>query len=191
MDATFYLSHPFEDLSGMNWRNWPDNLLGLYAGFHNSRQIITGVVYEYTHTRQQSIRGRWDRQEPDSYFNNSVYQSGFIYHRQTMGSPLFFPVMVLEGISQGMASNMLQAHHVGVKGVLPPHLRWKGMLTWIHHFGRYFNRYEPSRQQLSALLEVQYARRGLPVDLGMAAAADAGNASGRNLGLQFRISKTW
>src|SRR5690606_13189311 len=80
--ASFYLSHPFEDLSGMNWRNWPDNLIGLHLGFTNREGLVTDMVYEFTYTRQQSIRGDWDRQEPDSYITHGVYQSGYTYHQQ-------------------------------------------------------------------------------------------------------------
>jgi hypothetical protein len=189
MEATFYLSHPFEDLSGMNWRNWPDNLLGLHISLTDKDKIINGVVYEYTHTRQQSIRGSWDRQEPDSYFNHGVYQSGFTYHRQIMGSPLFFPVAVYEGISGGIESNMFHAHHLGLKGVLAPDLTWKGMFTSIRHYGRYFTRYESSRHHLSGLLEVLYARPDFPAELGLSVAADAGNSSGRNVGVMVMVGK--
>jgi len=189
MEATFYLSHPFEDLSGMNWRNWPDNLLGLHISLNEKDKFITGFVYEYTHTRQQSIRGSWDRQEPDGYFNHGIYQSGFTYHRQVMGSPLFFPVKVHEGISLGIESNMFHAHHLGLKGTFPPHLQWKGMLTSVTHYGQYFTRYNPSRNQLSGLLELLYARPGFPAELGLSVAADAGSSSGRNLGVMVMVAK--
>jgi hypothetical protein len=44
MDISFYLSHLFEELSGLKWRNWPDNLLGLYISFLNKELLITDVV---------------------------------------------------------------------------------------------------------------------------------------------------
>jgi hypothetical protein len=189
LDATFYLSHLFEDLSGMNWRNWPDNLLGLHISMKGKDKLITDVVYEYTHTRQQSIRGSWDRQEPDGYFNNGLYQSGYTYHRQVMGSPLFFPVRVYEGISRGIESNMFHAHHLGLKGALPYDLQWKGMFTSVRHYGGYFTRYNPSRNQLSGLLELMYVWPDFPAELGLSVAADAGNGSGRNLGVMVTVAK--
>jgi hypothetical protein len=191
METTFYLSHPFEDLSGMNWRNWPDNLLGLHIGFANKQQYITDIVYEFTNTRQQSIRGSWDRQEPDSYFNNGVYRSGFTYHQQVMGSPLFFPVILREGISLGLESNRFYAHHIGARGNFPKSVWWKGMLTYIHHFGRYFTPYEPAKKQLSGLLEIQYKDDDLPFELGVAAAGDAGNIRDVNPGIKLWIAKKW
>ncbi len=188
--ATFYLSHPFEDLSGMNWRNWPDNLLGLHFRFNDNSRLITGVLYEFTNTRQQSIRGGWDRQEPDSYYNHGVYRSGYTYDGQMMGSPLFFPVVITDGIARGIRSNQLVAHHVGVRGMLSDHLAWKGMLTRVQHEGAYFSPYSPVQRQLSALLEINYANPRLPVGLGLSAAADNNSATGRNLGVMFSVSKT-
>jgi hypothetical protein len=191
MEATFYLSHLFEDLSGMNWRNWPDNLLGLHISFANKQQFITDIVYEYTNTRQQSIRGPRDRQEPDSYFNNGVYRSGFTYHQQVMGSPLFFPVILREGIALGLESNRFYAHHLGARGNFQNSIQWKGMLTYIHHFGRYFIPYEPSEKQLSGLMEIQYKDGNLPFELGLAAAVDAGNIHDVNQGIRLWIAKKW
>ncbi len=191
LGASFFLSHPFEDLSGMNGRNYNDNLLGLYLRFNNRRHFITDVVTEYTSTRQQSIRGQWDRQEPDNYFNNGVYRSGFTYHRQVMGSPLFFPVRIHDGISAGIESNRFVAGHLGIKGLLNPHLLWKGMFTFVSHSGNYFSPYKPRRRQFSTKLELRYVNPALPVELGLSTAADAGNAVSSNAGLQFWIAKKW
>lgn len=185
--ASFYLSHPFEDLSGMNWRNWPDNLLGLHVSFINRQKYVTDMVYEFTNTRQQSIRGSWDRQEPDSYFNNGVYRSGHTYHQQVIGSPLFYPVTITDGISRGIASNRLQAHHLGLRGFLPHHISWKGMVTYINQFGRYFYPFDPSQNQVSGLLELHYDNPELPLKPGLKLGADAGNVSGSNAGVELSV----
>lgn len=85
--TTFYLSHPWEDNSGLNWRNWPDNLLGLHINIKNDKKLITDFVYQFTNTRQQSIvdslyywdenSGKWEMKVYDDYYNNSIYRSGF------------------------------------------------------------------------------------------------------------------
>ena len=64
----FNVSHPFEDLSGVNLRNWPDNLLGLYIEFMESDQIITDILYEFANTRQQSYIKSSKR--GDNYYNH-------------------------------------------------------------------------------------------------------------------------
>jgi hypothetical protein len=203
--AAFYVSHPFEDHSGKNLRNWPDNLLGLHVRFNNKQKWVTDVVYEYTNTRQQSIRdsfyvfnektGEWNRQENDNYFTHALYKSGFTFHQMVMSSPLFFPVQLDNtGAPTGfraIQSTRFYAHHIGIKGLLSEHLHWKGKLTYVHHFGSYLIPYEPSRKQVSGIFEIQYLNPSFPVELGISAAADAGNVIGNNPGLQVWVAKRW
>ncbi len=200
-DVAFYLSHPFEDLSGINWRNWPDKLLGLHLRFNNRKELITDVVYEFTNTRQQGIRdsiyvpdentGEWKRLHTDNYFSHSVYKSGYTYHQQVMASPLFFPVILNDGISRGIRSNRFFAHHLGLRGNFSEFIQWKGLLTLSHHFGTYSQPFEPSQKQLSGLLEIQYINPGVPVEIGVSTGADAGNTIHTNLGFQLWVAKRW
>jgi hypothetical protein len=189
MDVSFYLSHLFEELSGLKWRNWPDNLLGLYINFLSNDQFVTDLVYEYTNTRQQSIMDRDDDPDPGNYFRHGIYRSSFTYHQQMMGSPLFFPVILQNGIARGLGSNRFYAHHLGVTGKITDQLEWKGLLTFIHHFGLYNASYEPSQKQLSGHLEVLYLNSVLPFDVGLAFAADAGKTARNKAGFQFMISR--
>jgi hypothetical protein len=198
MNITFYLSHPFEDFSGVNWRNWPDNLLGVHFN-SGKRGLITDIVYEFTNTRQQSIRDsfyvynetedEWERQENDNYFTHYIYRSGYTYHKKVICSPLFFPVIIKDGISNGIRSTRFFAHHAGFKGYLSEYIKWKGLITLIHHFGSYSNPFNPVRKQLSGLLEIHYANPEFPVELGFSAGIDTGNTIENNSGIQFWISK--
>jgi hypothetical protein len=198
--ATFYMNHPFEDFSGVNFRNWPDNLLGIHLFFNNSK-IINAFVYEYTNTRHQSIKdsifswneniNNWGMNEYDNYFNHGVYRSGFTYHRQVMASPLFYPVIVDEGISKGIQSNRFYAHHAGVAGYIHRNIKWKGMLTYVKHFGTYSRPYEIPLKQVFCLLELQYSNRKFPFDIGLSAAADASQSRSINKGILFSVSKEW
>jgi hypothetical protein len=199
--TTFYLSHPFEDNSGLNWRNWPDNLLGLHVNIKNEKSLVTGIVYEYTNTRQQSIKdsiyswnetlGYWKMNEYDDYYNHGIYSSGFTYQQQVMSSPLFYPVKLSDGISAGIRSTRFFAHHIGVRGNLSDFVRWKGMLTYIEHLGTYSEPYTSNQKQVSGLLEVQYINSGFPVEIGITAGGDTSSSSGKNMGFQLIISKRW
>ena len=189
-DVTFYVSHYFEDYSGVNWRNWRDNLLGLHIGFKVRERILNDFVYEFTNTRNQSIVGKiW--QGPDNYFNHGIYRSGYTYHQQVIGSPLIFPVVLRDGIARGVRSNRFFAHHLGICGKLSNYLHWKGMLTYIEHWGTYGSPYNTYRKQLSGLLEAEYINPGFPVELGLSLSADAGNTISKNGAVQFWIAKTW
>ena len=181
MKLTFYLSHPWEDNSGLNLHNWQDNILGLYLHLKKEKNWITDVLCEFTNIQQ----GR------DSYFNHYMYRSGFTYRQQMLGSPLFYPVIISNGISMGIQSDRFFAHHLGVNGNLSEYVKWKGLLTYIQHLGTYSATYEPVQNQFSGLFEVQYINPGFPVEIGMAAGIDAGNTISNNFGIQFMVAKRW
>ena len=189
MDAVFYLSHPFEELSGLKWRNLPDNLVGMHLSFSDKNRWITDVVYEYTNTRQQSIRGTNDDPDPGNYFRHGIYRSSFTYHQQIMGSPLFFPLVLDEGIVRGLLSNRFYAHHVGLRGALTDYLQYKGVITRISHLGLYTAPFAPSRGQISGLWTLQYLNPGFPVAINLSIAADAANATNNNFGMQIGLTK--
>lgn len=198
---TLYISHLWEDNSGLNWRNWPDNLLGLHVNIKNEKRLVTDIVYEFTNTRQQSIKdsiysfdetsGKWKMNEFDNYYNHGIYRSGFTYQQQVMSSPLFYPVNQRDGISLGIESNRFFSHHLGVKGNFSENFKWKGLLTYIQHLGTYSKPYSPNKKQVSGMFEVQYINPGFPVELGITAGGDSSNSSGKNLGFQLIISKRW
>ena len=198
---TAYLSHPWEDNSGLNLHNWPDNLIGLHVNFKNDKKLVTDFVYEFTNSRQQSIRdsiyaldettGKWKMREYDNYYNHGIYQSGFTYQQKVMSSPLFFPVNNSNKISMGMQSNRFFAHHLGVRGNFSDYFKWKGLLTYIQHLGTYSKPYSEAQKQISGLFEVQYSNPGFPVQIGLSTAGDTGNYSGKNLGFQLILTKNW
>lgn len=196
-----YVSHPWEDNSGLNWHNWPDNLLGVHFDLQNKNSLVTDVVYEFTNSRQQGVKDsiyyfdsnseKWKMREFDNYYNHSIYRSGFTYQQQMMSSPLFFPVAESNGISMGIKSNRFFSHHIGAKGNLSEKIKWKGFLTYIQHSGTYSKPYTTNQKQLSGLFEIQYFNQNLPVEIRLSAAADANNVTGNNLGFNFSVLKTW
>jgi hypothetical protein len=200
-NLTAYLSHPFEDNSGLNWKNWPDNLLGVYINMKSEKGFITDVVVEYTNTRQQSINdsiyrfdeasGQWKMKEYDNYYNHGIYGSGFTYHQLPLSSPLFYPVNRQQGISMGIQSNRFYSVHTGIKGYLADHLAWKSMLTFVRHLGTYSVPYSETHTIYSGLLEINYKNPEFPVEIGLSTALDIDNDSGKNGGLQIRVAKTW
>jgi hypothetical protein len=129
--------------------------------------------------------------EYDNYYNHGIYRSGFTYQQQVMSSPLFYPVIESEGISMGLQSNRFFSHHFGVNGVFADHFNWKGMLTYIQHFGTYSKPFASAQKQISGFFEVQYSSRDFPVELGVALSADDNNTYGKNLGFRFSVAKSW
>lgn len=189
-EATLYVSHPYEDNSGLNWHNRTDNLVGLYVHRFKGKPIISDALYEFTYTKQQSIRNSSDR-EYDSYFNHGVYRSGFTYYGRVLSSPLFFPVKMIDGVSAGIQSNRFFAHHLGVRGFISEHLQWRGLITYVEHFGTYQQPYQTAQKNVLGMLETNYINPDFPVELGLSVAGDAVNTTGKNLGIQLTIGKSW
>ncbi len=191
------ISHPFEDFSGVNLRNWPDNLIGLSVKLNDHNKFITHILYEYTNTRQQSIADslyfwsdedqRWVRREYDNYYNHAIYRSGVTYFQKTIPSPLFFPLKKEDNISLGPESTRFFAHHIGLKGNLCKNVLWKGMITYVQHLGIWPKPYETPRKQVSGLIRLQYASGAFPFEVEMTIAGDATNTSGNRAGFQLGI----
>ncbi len=200
-NVAFYLSHPFDDLSGMNLRNYPDNLIGIHGHINNSKAFLTDFLYEITNTRQQSVqdslyywnesKGEWARKEVDNYFNHGVYRSGATYRKMSIASPLFAPVIINDGISTGFGSTRFLSHHFGLKGMAGTDLYWKSFITITNYLGHYYTPYEPSKNQVSALLQFDYKSRKLPFNMMLAFAFDSGKLYENAFGVQLGISKQW
>jgi hypothetical protein len=199
--ATFYLSHPFDDFSGVNWRNWPDNLFGIHVQLHDRNSWLTDFVYEYTTTRQQSILGdpfywvdstqTWQVREADNYFANGLYQSGVTYHQLVMCSPLFEPEQITNGISYGIRSSRFFSHHLGMMGNINASIRWKTLFTYVKYFGGYHNLFDPPEQHLFSLVNVAYINQKLPFEVGFSLGADIGKSKNRNFGAQLSLVRYW
>ena len=87
----FYRQSIYEDGSLFYLNNISDGLLGLT--FKNE---LMGIAFEYLDTRSQGGKTGSDYVIPqlrgrDNYFNNSLYQDGYTYQEQTIGTPFLMP----------------------------------------------------------------------------------------------------
>lgn len=194
VEASLNISHPYEDYSGINWSNWPDNLIGFHLKFIEQNSFISELLYEFTNTRQQGISDslyQWYRAHHDNYFNHGTYRSGVTNYGQTMVSPLFLPVKIEEGISTGIESTRFFSHHFGAKGNVGHTVAWKGMLTYVEHLGTYSKPYIHNKKYVFGLIEALYYDERLPFTLGILFAADVSNAVSNKAGFQVKLSKEW
>jgi hypothetical protein len=199
--TTLNISHPFEDFSGVNWRNWPDKLIGVYFERKQQDKLINAFIYEFVNTRQQGVVDSlfvWNEEEQywyetpyDNYFNHGIYNSGVTYHQMAMCSPLFAPVLIDGGLSRGFGSNRFYAHHFGITGNLAKYINWKGLATYSHHLGTYAAPYNPEKEQLSLFFDVLYSGEKLPFAVGVSIAADKGQFYKKRIGAQLTLSKSW
>ena len=141
---------PYSDKSGMEFYNFPDGVNTLSFSFDDPNKWVSGIVYEFQYTMNQSgsrhdAEKDWDPTKyfkgRDNYFNNGEYKSGWTYYGRTIGNPLFLPVGTKAGtwsssdIVLGIENNLVKAHHVGLTGKLFHKAPYRLMLTWSRNYG--------------------------------------------------------
>ncbi len=209
-----YLKSIFEDASGYGHnlqfvRDWN---LGLFVKFKKAR-LISSIMYEHFYSKHQSdelIRPDYI-QEPvigfDSYFNNSVYKSGWTSYGRTIGNPLFTPVAKNNGITSGVANNAIKAHHFAVAGTMVG-FDYKLKATFSKNYGQTFlvndgggNKpenyhrnytFDPPNKQQSYSLELFFPEvEKVPFRFSMGFAYDNGeHLSDNNMGVFISLTKT-
>jgi hypothetical protein len=161
LTVQLWVSHPFEDISGMQLVNWRDNQWSLDFKKKSSGTWLDQCLLEYVYSKHQS--GGQTAPEPgylrakDNYFNNGVYQTGFSYMGYSMGTPLFGPIITgSDGLIYGFSNTRIRAFHLAGKGFITPQLRWKTMFTWTENFGTYHSTLTPSIKKFYSYAEVNW-----------------------------------
>ena len=189
---SFYWSHLFEDGSGRELDNFPDALYGLNVDFKAPESFVSHLLTEFTYTANMSGGSTLDRRARDDYFNNGLYESGWTYFGNTIGSPYFTTEAIDEnGVAKGIiqGDNRFMAFNLGIKGAVKA-VKYKAMLSHVTYFGWFANEYEPNRQQFSGLLELTFPEgETIPFDIIAGTAFDTGSYRSKNIGAFIKISK--
>ena len=197
-------SHPFDDKSGMTFKNWRDNVISFYWENNDQQKLFSNIIYEFTNTRNQSLTKEYRennlhydeaqtiRWHDDRYYDHGVYRGGVTYKGYAIVSPLFNPVVRKDDMSYGFESTRFFAHHIGWSGKINSSLTWKGMFTYLEHLGNYYAPIEPHRKMLASILAFQYSNiEKLPFDLKLSLGYDYKDYADNSLGIQIGISKCW
>ncbi len=215
---TFQYDKPFEDGSGMRFQNAPDGIWSLQLSLNDREQWVTDVIYEFITTTWQSgtahdrpaTEEEMSKQDPDefyygkvviggcdNYFGNGEYQSGWTYYNRVIGLPLLLPNAPGEdGITIGMASTRVRAHHFGIKGIAFKKVPYRFLATYSFNYGKY-NQSESSPfastpQQFSMALEAEFGHRlfdkNLPFAVTLGLYADIGEVYQDCFGFTLRFT---
>ena len=115
-----YWQFLWEDKSGLTPFNWRDGLMGVSIDFRN-KKIINKAVLEIVRTNDQNAQKVADDGtpifEPDSFFNNSVYRTGWSYHDNVIGNAMFL-ILNNESISGSRIKNSINAVNIGFSGII-------------------------------------------------------------------------
>jgi len=196
----FYWSHLFEDRSGREMMNYPDGLYGLFIDFKKPKATISHLLTEFTYTKHQSGSDPHYTDELgyhagsglDNYFNNGVYQSGWTYFGNMIGSPYFTTnAKDSNGITPGIivGDNRLMAFNIGIKGTIK-NLQYKTLFSHTTYFGWFGDEYVNKPTQFSGLLEVSFSQLfKLPFRVTLGSAFDTGTYRSVNFGGSLKLSK--
>lgn len=201
---------------------FPDGVYTLRFSFKEKQRFVNEILYEFANTTWQSgpVHDRpateeemskdygkyvyW--QDPDhhyygrivpggkdDYFNNSEYRSGWTYYGRAMCLPLMIPFAPGEdGITRGIVSNRVRAHHIGLKG-LAWQVPYSFKATYSSNWGRYFGGdqgiFASRPKQLSLALEVELSEQvtNIPVAFVVGAYGDLGKVYRNSAGLSLRV----
>jgi hypothetical protein len=192
--AGLYQQDIFEDGSGMRKKNFPDGLWGARVRFPEGSRVVQAVVYEFLQTTNQSgpfhdidgdtLGGN------DNYFNHGHYQSGWTYHKYTIGTPFITSPLLNDPPSSRIRNNRVIAHHLGFEGNISDRISYRNFFTFSRNFGTYSTPFSERRDQFSWMLELNTSLNFFDLEAGMTLAGDFGEMYGDNYGFLFTLRKS-
>ncbi|MDA3930797.1 MAG: hypothetical protein PF541_17755 [Prolixibacteraceae bacterium] len=192
LGVTAYINHLFDDHSGMELENYPDNLYGIHLQFKQFK-VLEAVVYEYLYTLHQG--GKVDvagvEHGNDNYYNHGVYRSGYSYQGWMLSSPIFSPLVYDENnVVTRIENTRIIMHHLGLKGKFNDAIRWDAKLTYTQNYGTHNRPFDPVKNQFFSVVNAHYSST-LPFDITLSLAADRGSLYENRVGSMLRISRTF
>lgn len=193
-----YIERFFEDHSGLFFKSIPDGLYGIEVNLQK-KGWITGVLFEYLHTKNQSGPFLWDKNDQipvqvsggDNYYNHIDYISLSNYGFVT-GNPLLTSPIYNNGSSLTVYNTRLSSFHGGITGYINNHLKYRALFTYSQSWGTPLLPSRSIRDQFSTMFETTYSNDKLKGWLFSGAFAyDKSDMIGDNTGVQFKVSKAF
>jgi len=116
---TNYWYIPYEDHSGLFVKNWKDGMIGLNLT-KNRKGLLEGFLIEVFDTSSNDLSTGSDGTlffEPDDFFNNFLYGSGWTYNDVTIGNPMF-AIADINIYGARRVTNLVKGINTGVKGTI-------------------------------------------------------------------------
>ena len=189
-DWSFYWLHPFEDTSGREFKNIGDGTFGLFFDLLKPNALLNHINFEFTFTKDQG-KTFSNSGLIDNYFSNKIYESGWTYQNNTIGSP-FFPTGINDDGYTNIERqyNRFAAYHLGFDGSINSKISYKTLLSYVTYFGGYSQPFENKPELFASLVELNYANEKLPFNISLGLSADFGDfRDNNNFGGFLKISK--
>lgn len=195
--------HFFDDGSGMGPQNIKDMLAGVeYKS--DKRQLLSGAVFEYVYTKDQSgpvhfnitmdeshqyLKSKGNGM--DDYYNNYQFTQGPSYYGRSFGTPLFLSPEYNTDGTVNFKGNRIIAFHGAVQGYLNDKLSYRLRATYGETWGRYKLPYFDVRKGLASSIDLTYrSLKAEGLDFKLTLAFNNGSFFGDNsFGTGLSVSK--
>lgn len=191
----FYWQTMLEDKNGrvgLDWKNKGDGLWGISLHRPIIAKGIQRVMLEFFNSTSQS--GDTARSGNDNYFNNYLYQSGWTYHRMTIGTPLITSPIFTNRTPEMwnfLDNNSIRALIGGMIYKIDEKTITVRM-AFTKNFGSKNKPYTPPKHQVYTAIEYDYpSSRFENLLFSWQAAFDMGSHLGNNAGLMVKIRKNF
>lgn len=197
---TAAMQHPWDDGSGIGFKNGFDGIYALQYDFAPGKPI-SAIRAEYLDFRNQSGPIHWAPGDHpgtnihgqatggDNYYNNFHY-NGWANYGMSLGTPFMrSPIYNTDGFLQFL-DNRVFGFHAGAMGRIG-RVDWRVLYTWRKALGTYSRPRLKKAESTSMLFEAGYDMacvKGLSLD--MKAAFDAGSYFGGKFGVYLGITYT-
>lgn len=196
-----YMEKPFEDGSGIAFRNGFDGIWGLEFSSVSSNRVVPfrGAVIEYIQTTNQSGPIHWAPNDfdqcvsdklpseatgNDNYYNNFFY-NGYAYYGKSLGSALLkSPYFNLDGFLN-FIDNRVQAWHLGVNGDISSHLCYLVKASYREGLGTHFIPLVEKHHSFDAICTIEWHKG--PWCCSASYAVTQGNIYGNSSGLDLKV----
>mgnify|MGYP006421376155 CR=1 FL=1 len=139
IDTRLYRQFYHEDTPSLWFRNPWDGLWGLSLRREDDAALVTALLWEHFRmTRHNAKFSEGEERGEDTYYDHSVYRSGWTYQGRTLGVPLITTPSTTPGVDDalpGIANSIVVAHHLGVEGMLRPNLSYQLLGTYSRNYG--------------------------------------------------------
>lgn len=185
-----YWQFLWEDRSGLTPFNWRDGLMGISVESNVKSGLLTGFNLEIIRTNSQdAIKYAKDGTrivEPDNFFNNLIYRSGWTFQKRVIGNPVFL-ILNPGAQSNSLIKNMINGVNVGLKGSYHQ-LSYRLNYRYFKNNGLFLETFSPALKSNSIGVDLQLPLKAS--SLRLKGILEWGNYPGKNAGLIFTYTKT-
>ncbi|MCE7995828.1 MAG: capsule assembly Wzi family protein [Roseivirga sp.] len=186
---TNYWQFMWEDKSGLTPFNWRDGLVGFSIKKNSKQGLIYGFNLEIIRTNSQDAI-KYDEEgnefiEPDNFFNNSIYQSGWTFDKRVIGNPIFL-ILNPGARTNALVKNMVNGVNLGLEGRFKQ-ISYRFNYRHLKTRGTFRETFNPAIKlsSISGDLELPLKKSNLR----LRGVIEWGNYPGKNAGLIFTYSR--